>query len=104
MKESQMYFIAKGLNMSGRPSCTSGGNVSLGHWRPGFTPRISFTSVSKVDILEPALLGPGPRRYNVNGGTGLPGAGIMEADDRQVTTVFTVQPSFHHRHSTNRVS
>ena len=27
----------------------------------------------------------------------------MEAD-RQVTTVFTVQPSFHHRHSTNRVS
>ena len=30
----------------------------------------------------------------------LPGAGIMEADDRQVTTVFTVQPSFHHRHST----
>ena len=33
-----------------------------------------------------------------------PGAGIMEADDHQVTTVFTVQPSFHHRHSTNRVS
>ena len=32
------------------------------------------------------------------------GADIMEADDRQVTTVFTVQPSFHHRHSTNRVS
>ena len=30
-----------------------------------------------------------------------PGVGIMEADDRQVTTVFTVQPSFHHRHSTN---
>ena len=27
-----------------------------------------------------------------------------EADDRQVTTVFTVQPSFHHGHSTNRVS
>ena len=25
----------------------------------------------------------------------------MEADDRQVTTVFTVQPSFHHHHSTN---
>ena len=33
-----------------------------------------------------------------------PGAGIMEADDRQVTTVFAVQPSFHRRHSTNRVS
>ena len=31
------------------------------------------------------------------------GAGITEADDRQVTTVFTVLPSFHHRHSTNRV-
>ena len=30
-----------------------------------------------------------------------PGAGIMETDDRQVTTVFTVQPSFHNRHSTN---
>ena len=32
------------------------------------------------------------------------GAGINEADDRQVTTVFTVQPSFHHQRSTNRVS
>ena len=32
------------------------------------------------------------------------GAGIMEADDRQVTTVFTVQPSFHQWHSTNPVS
>ena len=29
-----------------------------------------------------------------------PGAGIMEADDRQVTTVFTVQSSFNHEHST----
>ena len=29
------------------------------------------------------------------------GDAIMEADDRQETTVFTVQPSFHHRHSTN---
>ena len=28
----------------------------------------------------------------------------MEADDCQVTTVFTVQPSFQHRLSTNRVS
>ena len=28
-----------------------------------------------------------------------PGAGIIKADDRQVTTVFTAQPSFHHRHS-----
>ena len=36
--------------------------------------------------------------------SGRPGAGIMEADDRQVTTVLTVQPSFRHRHSTNRVS
>ena len=33
-----------------------------------------------------------------------PGASIIEADDRQVTTVFTVQLSFHHRHSTNPVS
>ena len=33
-----------------------------------------------------------------------PGAGIMKADDRQVTTIFTVQPSFHHRHSKNRVT
>ena len=32
------------------------------------------------------------------------GSGIKEAYDRQVTTVFTVQPSFHHRHSTKRVS
>ena len=30
------------------------------------------------------------------------GTGIMEADDHQVTTVFTIQPSFHHRHSTNQ--
>ena len=40
-----------------------------------------------------------PRRWAEK--RGRPGAGIMEADDRQVTTV---QPSFHHRHSTNRVS
>ena len=33
-----------------------------------------------------------------------PGAGIMEADYLQVTTLFTIQPSFHHRHSANRVS
>ena len=33
-----------------------------------------------------------------------PGTGIMEVDDRQVTRVFTVQPSFQHPHSTNRVS
>ena len=36
--------------------------------------------------------------------TDKPGAGIMEADDRQVTTVFTVQSSFHRRHTTHRVS
>ena len=30
------------------------------------------------------------------------GTVIMEADDRQVTTVFTVQPSFHHWHSTTK--
>ena len=34
----------------------------------------------------------------------VPETGIMEADHRQVTTVFTVQPSFHHRHLTNQVS
>ena len=33
-----------------------------------------------------------------------PGTGIMEADDRQVTTAFTVQLSFRHRCSTNPVS
>ena len=33
-----------------------------------------------------------------------PGTSIMETNDRQVTTVFTVQPSFHHRHSTNWLS
>ena len=33
-----------------------------------------------------------------------PRAGTMGADDRQVTTVFAVQPSFHHRHSEKRVS
>ena len=29
---------------------------------------------------------------------GCPAAGTMEADDSQVTIVFTVQPSFHHQH------
>ena len=33
-----------------------------------------------------------------------PGTSIIEADDRQVTTVFTVQRSFQHRQPTNRVS
>ena len=41
-----------------------------------------------------------PERYTL----GTTGAGIMEADDRQVTIVFIVQPSsFHHWHSTNQV-
>ena len=40
----------------------------------------------------------------IRGNARISGAGIKEADDRQVTTVFTVQPPFHHRHSTNRVS
>ena len=31
-----------------------------------------------------------------------PEVGIMETSDRQVTTVFTVQPFFHHWHSTNQ--
>ena len=35
---------------------------------------------------------------------GSPGAGVMEADDCQVMTVFTVQRSFHHWHSTNQLS
>ena len=44
-------------------------------------------------LLSTAALSPTPPS---------PGAGIKEADDLQVTTVFTVQPSFHHRHQTNR--
>ena len=31
------------------------------------------------------------------------GAGIMEAEDHQVMTVFTVQLSFHHRHLTTHI-
>ena len=45
-----------------------------------------------------------PKQVSVGQITATSGAGIMEADDRQVTTVLTVQPSFHHLHSTNRVS
>ena len=41
---------------------------------------------------------------DLGGETFTPRAGIMETDDHQMTTVFAVQPSFHHRHSTNRVS
>ena len=55
--------------------------------------------------------GPGPvpdtavhRGTAVPGKSLGPGAGIMEADDGQVMTVFTVLLSFHHPHSTNRVS
>ena len=40
---------------------------------------------------------------DINGINHKSGADIMEADERQVTTVFTVQSSFHHRHSTNQV-
>ena len=40
-----------------------------------------------------------PRKRNTRKRESGAGAGIMEADDRPVTTVFIVQPSFHHRHS-----
>ena len=45
-------------------------------------------------------------RTNTTEGQALsqPAASIMEAEDHQVTTVFTVQPSFHHRYSTNWIS
>ena len=70
---------------------------------------MSFSVVS-VFVAAPYICFPGKsKNCTVTAVTGwkpslLPGTGIMEADDRQVTTVFTVQPSFHHRHSTNRVS
>ena len=41
-----------------------------------------------------------PERRSTGKWESNPGAGIMESDDRQVKTVFTAQPSFHHRHST----
>ena len=60
--------------------------------------------VGSIDtsILRPlARQGPGKGRLYA----GLrSGAGLMEAGDRKVTTLFTVQPSFHHRHSTNAAS
>ena len=51
-----------------------------------------------------AVASGGSKPYTVNAQFMRIGAGIMEANDRQVTTVFTAQPSFHHRHSTNQVS
>ena len=68
-----------------------------------------LSSLLKTRMMWPDLATVGGETLklsrNSKGLTGLewPGAGIMEADDRQVTTVSTVQPSFHHRHSTNRV-
>ena len=53
---------------------------------------------------NPVATLPDTCHHKVSARTGWPGASIMEADDHQVTTVYTVQPSFHHRHSTNRVS
>ena len=42
--------------------------------------------------------GPSPGDQEAGVRTAGPGVGIMEADDRQVTTVFTVQRPFHHWH------
>ena len=54
-------------------------------------------------LSQPLTADNGPTSPSINPLTPeyTPGAGIMEADDRQVTTVFTVQPSFHHRYPTN---
>ena len=46
----------------------------------------------------------GSASYLTHSPVGTPGAGIMEADDRHVRTVFTVQPLFQNRHPTNPVS
>ena len=66
--------------------------------------RTDDISASKARLFLFLSLGYSHAEGWSNSTVGQPGAGIMEADDRQVTTVFTVQPSFHHRHSTNRVS
>ena len=78
------------------------------------TGRHNYTCAQSLPQLyksnnRPVSSQPGPPRCWPSGQvsgleSGRPGAGIMEADDRQVTTVLTVQPSFHHRHSTNRVA
>ena len=64
-----------------------------------------FGHLTRLPIHHPAQRAYNTR-FSCRKARGLPerpGAGITEVDDRLVTTVFTVQPSFHHRHSTNRV-
>ena len=54
--------------------------------------------VSSPPVLERTVH---PCKKWFGGVRSISGTGIMEADDRQVTTVFTVQPSFHHLLSTH---
>ena len=61
-------------------------------------------NLSSADIAQNCSYSEGREKDCRGSSPHQPGPGIMESDDRQVTTVFTVQPSFHHRHSTNRVS
>ena len=70
------------------PSKSCGGDIII-HEAMQQPSGFSFVVVSRSDSNVPAV--------------GL-GAGITDADDRQATTVFTVQPSFHHRRSINRIS
>ena len=82
--------------------------VALPVQKPGLRllPHWSFRVTREKRRLRHFLLRSGKLLLTVGllAGLGHPGAGIMEADDRQVTTVFTVQPSFHRGHSRNRVS
>ena len=66
--------------------------LTLGAWL-GSPWSTSFMSLVQLDKVKTPWVRQGLKS----------GVGIMEANNRQVTTAFTVQPSFHHQHSTNRV-
>ena len=88
-------FTNEGKEDTGAPAETT--DDELHKMPPTKAPKIQ--ALSEIRTLIPPLV----TGVLVGKAESIPGASIMEADDRQVTTFFTVQPSFHHTHSTNRV-
>ena len=89
------YNLLTGRQWPGRNRAQIACNTSSAYHVQDPVPRATKGQLSFIHITakHPHMQG---RPAKV---TMAPGAGIMKADDRPVTTVFTVQPSFHHRHS-----
>ena len=101
-----MYVTQAYMHASSSLPCGNIGRTDLKSWKCVTLPKPETQAWRFQDpaLLNECLLYPLDKTGMISMytfGEPEPGAGFMKVDDRLVTTV---QPSFHHRHSTNRAS